>query len=188
MNKKQVIDILVILNSYYGKKFEYPKEEDKLTDVMENTWYKFLKDYPYKVVEVATERLMVKKEWSPTPGEIIGEINRLQESDEDRLTAGEAWELVNNAISEYGYTYNPTKVKEALPNKVLHVAETVGLDLIAKKGKDTYVMNLFIRNFNCIEEKQNQSVKLPPSMKAETDSLIDEFKTPQIEEDLSDDK
>lgn len=170
------------LKSYYNKKFEIPGREKK-QDMMVNTWLNFLGDYPFQVVKVATKNLMIKKEWSPTPGEIIQEINNMQADDEDRLTAGEAWEKVIEAISKHGYTYNPGKVKEELSPKVLHAAEVTGLDLISRKGNDSYVMNLFIKNYNSIKERDEELEKLPHNMRKETKKLADKFKgTPKLEE------
>jgi len=187
MNKKETIDLLVILNSYYGKKFEYPTNDDRMDAVKENTWYKFLKGYPFKVVEVATERLMVKKEWSPTPGEIIQEIEKIKEGEEGTLTAEEAWYKVKEAISEIGWTYNPQEVKESLPDKVLRAAEVIGLGLIAREGgENSYIMNSYIKAYNNLEEKRKEQQRLPGSLREDSQKLADKFKGKPLLEEGSD--
>ena len=183
MNEEQTVLLLITLNSYYGKKFEYPTGRDKLDTAKEKTWYKFLKDYPFQAVETATERLMVKKEWCPTPGEIIQEIEKIKEGKEGTLTAEEAWYKVKEAISDIGYTYHPQKVKEAIPEKALRAAQVIGLGLIAREGgENSYIMNSYIKAYNNLEEKRKEQQRLPQSLKEDTEKLTKKFKgTPQIE-------
>src|SRR6056297_377994 len=63
----------------------------------------------------------------------------------ERLTAGEAWEKVVEAIKKHSYLYNPEKVREVLPDRALRAAEVVGLNLITRKGGDSFVMNTYLK-------------------------------------------
>ena len=175
MSKKEILKLLKYLDSYYEKNFELPTEEDDL-DIKVNTYYDFLGEYSFETVMVATKKLISRKKWPPTPGEIMKQIEELKISDEDKLIAGEAWERVIEAIRRHGYLYNPQKVREALPNKALRAAEVVGLNLISHKGGDSYIMNTYLKVYNNLEDKNRKYEMLPKSMRKEVKQLSDKFK------------
>jgi len=176
MKKTELIKLLKFLNSYYQQKFEYPKSDKTENIMLQETWMMFLGEYDYNLVKTAVKKIVVNKEWPPTPGEIVKEIEQLKMSDEDKLIAGEAWERVIEAIRRHGYLYNPQKVREALPNKALRAAEVVGLNLISHKGGDSYIMNTYLKVYNNLEDKNRKYEMLPKSMRKEVKQLSDKFK------------
>ena len=176
MKKAELVKLLKFLNSYYQQKFEYPKADKTENKMLQETWMMFLGEYDYNLIRTAVKKVVVNKEWPPTPGEIVKEIEQLTRSDEDKLTAGEAWERVTEAIRKHSYLYNPEKVKESLPDKALRAAEVVGLNLIARKGGDSYIMNSYMKVYNNLEDKNREYEMLPNSMKEEVKQLSDRFK------------
>ena len=180
MKRTELIKLLKFFNSYYQKKFEYPKDDTDDTKLMQETWYMFLKEYDYSIIRIAAKKLAINKEWPPTPGEIVKEVENLQKSPEDKLTAGEAWEIVIGAISKYGYFHHPGKVKEEIPDKALRAAEAVGLNLIARQGGESFVMNSYMKVYRNIADKREKLECLPESVQDEVKQLEDKC-TLQIE-------
>lgn len=180
MKKSELVKLLKFLNSYYQQKFEYPKSDKADTKMLQETWFMFLGEYDYNIVRTATKKLVANKEWPPTPGELVKEIENLQKSAEDKLTAGEAWEQVVEAIGRYGYFHNPGKVKEAIPDKALRAAEVVGLDLIARQGGESFVMNSYMKVYRNLADKREKVETLPGAVREEVRQL-EEKCTMQIE-------
>src|SRR6056297_770616 len=176
MKKAELIKLLKFLNSYYQQKFEFPKNDKSENKILQETWMMFLGEYNYYLIRTAVKKIVVSKEWPPTPGEILQELKKLTRPDEDKLTAGEAWELVIQAIRRHSYLYNPQKVKNSLPEKSLRAAEVVGLDLIAQKGGDSYVMNTYLKVYKNLEEKNREYEMLSSSMRAEVKQVFDTLK------------
>lgn len=181
MKKTEIAELFKYLHSYYQKRFDIPTDENDL-NLMINTWYDFLSEYNYQEIMIITKKLISRKEWPPTPGEIAYEIERIKTPREDKLTAGEAWEKVLQAISEHSYFYNPKKVKNVLPEKARKAAEVVGFSLIAREGAgNTYLFNSFKEAYNNLSDKQDRDRLLPGKMREEVNKLVNKFTNPQIE-------
>ena len=102
MKKQEMVKLLKFLNSYYQKKFEYPKETKEDTKMLIETWYMFLGDYDYNLIRTAIKKMVVEKEWPPTPGELVKQIEKLKMSKEEKLSGSEAWSRLQEAINKYG--------------------------------------------------------------------------------------
>jgi len=68
MTKEQVLGLLKYINSYYRNRFELPNNKDELKAIVV-TWHDFLSEIDYSKAQVAVKKLMVEKEWPPTPGD-----------------------------------------------------------------------------------------------------------------------
>ena len=172
MKKSEILKLIRYMNSFYGKRFEIPTASASL-DMKVNTFYKFLKDYDYKITELATDRLIANKEWPPTPGEITQEIERLKAPEEDRLTAGEAWELVLKLIRVYGVMYNAKEVEKRLPRKVLKAVNQVGglRNIGMSDENDSYYMNHFCRVYDSVSQAIDMDERLPEGIKRDIERL-----------------
>lgn len=175
MKKSELVKLLKFLNSYYQEKFKYPKADKSDNKMLQETWYMFLKDYDYNLVRTATKKLVIKKEWPPTPGEIVKEMEKLMLDSNDRLTAGEAWNKVLEAIRKYGTQYNRDKVKEMLPELVMEAVKGVGgLQAIGMSNmNETYMMSQFKRSYNSLKEREDDQRLLPNSLKKDIQRLSD---------------
>ena len=177
MTKKEMVKLLKFLNSYYQQKFDYPKGNKQDTKMMIETWYMFLEEFDYQVVRTAVKKIVVNKEWPPTPGELVKEIKQMQTAEENKLTAGEAWNKVIKAIKKHSYFYNPEKVKEALPEKAKKAAYVVGFNLIARQGDgNSYVFNSFKEVYNNLADKEDKREMLPESVREDVEKVADKFK------------
>lgn len=181
MKKEELVELLKFLNSYYQQRFEFPKKDKSDSKMMIETWYMFLKDYKYEEAMIITRKLVTEKEWPPNPGEIMKEIEKLKAPATEKITAEEAWLMVNNAIEKHSYFYQPEKVREVLPDRVLRAAETVGLDLIANEGQDSYIMNAFIKAYKGLSEREEKTLRLPTSHREAIQELTQKYTQKAIE-------
>lgn len=183
MKKEELIKLLKFLNSYYQQKFEYPKSDTEDSKFIQETWYMFLGEYDYSLVRIAVKKLVVKKEWPPTPGEVVKQIEKLKMSDEDKLTGPEAWDQLCTAIHNYG-RYREKKLLESLPDRVVKAAKVTGMELIYMKGGDSFIQNRFIKTYEQLQERDFERQMLPGSIKKdierigrpEVEKLTDNFK------------
>ena len=169
MKKTELIKLLKFLNNYYQKKFEYPKSNTEETKMLQETWMMFLGEYDYKLVTTATKKIVTEKEWPPTPGEIMKEIEKLQMSEEEKLTGAEAWGQLVQAIQKYG-RYNQKEMLDSLPERVANTARIVGLEVIYMNN-DSFIQNRYINTYNQIQERDFDREMLPGNIKSDVDRI-----------------
>lgn len=184
MTQKELIKVLTFISNAYPQKFNFPCEDEKDSKALINTWGTFVKDYDYKMVQIAVKKLIINKpEWPPTVGELVGEIENIQTPKEDKLSAGEAWELVLKAIRRHGVLYGTERAESELPRKVLKTVNCIGglKNIGMSNENDTYFMNQFCKMYNDVSQAIDMDERLPGSIKKETEMLAEKFKKPQIE-------
>jgi hypothetical protein len=187
LEKSEVIQLLSALDKYYNHKFNFPVEDDDENDLMIEIWYEYLGEYQYKVASVVLKKLMVEKEWPPTPGDLIREIQKAITKDDPvmKISGPKAWNMVVSAISKHSWIYNPKKVKEALPEPVLKAAEVTGFSLINNNADDSFIMNRFIKTYEQIQEREKERMLLPGGIRKDIEK-IERPEVKQLAERISD--
>ena len=158
MDKKEILKLLKYLDSYYSQKFDLPDDKSDF-NLKVNTWYDFLGEYPVKKVMTSTKKLISEKEWPPTPGEIMKQIEKLEMPKEQKLSGAEAWSELQEAIQKYG-RYREQEMLDNIPVRVAKAARIVGLQAIYMNN-DSYMMNRYIEVYENIQERDFERVMLP---------------------------
>lgn len=163
-----MIQLLSILDKYYNHKFNFPVEDDDENSLMIETWHDYLGEYDYKPASIVLKKLMIEKEWPPTPGDLIRGIQKAMTKNDPvmKISGPEAWNKVVTAIRRHSWAYHPEKVKEVLPEPVLKAAEITGFNLINNSGDDnSFLMNRFIKTYEQIQEREKERKLLPGSIR-----------------------
>ena len=186
MKKAEMIKLLKFLNSYYQQKFEYPKPDKEDSKMIEETWYMFLEDYDYSIIRTAAKKIVIEKEWPPTPGEVVREIEKLKMPDEEKLSGQEAWGKVIGLIRRYGVQYEREKILENITETSKEAIKAVGgLRTIGMSDEnETFLMNNFIKAYESFNKRKKETEMLPDSIKndikkiqrSEVEKLADNFK------------
>jgi hypothetical protein len=187
LEKSEVVQLLSILDKYYNHKFNFPVEDDDENALMIETWHDYLGDYDYHPASVVLKKLMIEKEWPPTPGDLIRGIQKAMTRDEPvmKISGPKAWNMVLNAISKHSWVYNPKEVKEALPEPVLKAAEVTGFSLINNNADDSFIMNRFIKTYEQIQEHEKERMLLPGGIRKDIER-IERPEVKQLAERISD--
>lgn len=183
MKNSELVKVLTFISNCYPNKFEYPKQNDTDTEMLEQTWLIFLKDYDYQLVTTALKKLIINKpEWPPTVGELVQAIEDIKTPVSDKLTGGEAWRMVIEAIRKYGVVYGTKEAMSSLPERVQKAVECVGgLRVIGMSDEnDTYLMSQFIRIYNELTEKEIKQEKLPKSVREDIEKLTQKVNNLQL--------
>jgi uncharacterized protein (DUF2164 family) len=195
MKKDEVVKLLNYLNTYYNKKFEIPDNKGKMKMMVE-TWEDFLGEYPYNQVKTATKKLISEKEWPPTPGEIMKQIEELKMPDEEKLSGQEAWGKIIKLIRRYGTEYGREKILENITEISRAAIDAVGgLRIIGISDEnETYLMSNFVGAYESYQERKQEKQMLPGNIRkdldkiksrSEVEKLADNFKgNPAIEEEV----
>ena len=186
MKKAEMIKLLKFLNSYYQQKFEYPKPDKEDSKMIEETWYMFLEDYDYSIIRTAAKKIVIEKEWPPTPGEVVREIEKLKMPDEEKLSGQEAWGKIIKLIRRYGTEYGREKIFENITEISRAAIDAVGgLRIIGMSDEnETFLMNNFIKVYESFNKRKKETEMLPDSIKndikkiqrSEVEKLADNFK------------
>jgi len=177
MKKPEMLKLFKYLHSYYDEKFTIPDEKNDLKLKIE-TWLDFLGDYDYKVVQIATKKIVSQKIWPPTPGEIMKEIEKTKQP--EQISGQEAWGRVIELVRRYGCIYGENKIMEKLSEEMKKAVISVGgLQVIGmSQENDTYLMNNFIKAFESITERAKEIKMLPQSLREEMEKL----KRPEVDQ------
>ena len=181
MKKTELIKLLKFLNNYYQKKFEYPKSNTEETKMLQETWMMYLKEYDYKLVATATKKIVTEKEWPPTPGEIMKQIEKLQMPEEEKITGQEAWAQLVQAIQKYG-RYNQKEMLDSLPERVANAARIVGLEVIYMNN-DSFIQNRYINTYNQMQDRDHEREMLPGNIKSDIE-MIEREKVEQLSKEM----
>lgn len=185
MKRSEVVKTLKFLNTYYQNKFEYPKGTTEDSRMVQDTWLMYLENYNYEVVVAVIKKIVLEKEWPPSPGDVIKAITIAMQP-EDNISGHEAWNMVIDAINRYSAIYNPDKVTDSLPEHIAKTAEVIGLNKIAYNDEhDTYLQNSFINKYNEIKQHDLEREMLTGDVKEgierikrlEVEKLTTKFKT-----------
>lgn len=169
MNKKEIIKLLTYLNHCYPGKFNFPKKVKRENQMLIEVWYDLLKNYQYKKLSSVVKKVVVNNgHWPPSVGEIVKEVEKLSIPAVDKITAGEAWMLVLNAVRKYGY-YNSAQAMESLPKKVRETIEHFGgFEAIChSEANNNYVRSHFIKLYKEVNRHNEEYMYLPSTVRNE---------------------
>ena len=119
---------------------------------------------------LVNKKILIEKEWPPTPGEIVKEIEKLKISDGDKLSGPEAWEKLCHAIQKHG-RYHEKELLDSLPERVARAAQVTGMETIYMDGKNTFVMNRFIKTYEQLQERDFERRMLPGDVKNDIERI-----------------
>lgn len=177
MQKNEVIKLLKYLSDCYPNKFKFPKENKTETQMIIEVWYDFLQYYDYKISAKAAKKLVIiDGKWPPSVGQIVREVKKIKEAEEDRITAGMAWKMVLDAVRKYGY-YKPIKAMNSLPPKVQQAVEHFGgYNVIChSRENDPFVRTQFFRLYNEVNRHKRDLDYLPEEFRREILLLSDDI-------------
>ena len=185
-----MIKLLKFLNSYYQQKFEYPKPDKEDSKMIEETWYMFLEDYDYSIIRTAAKKIVIEKEWPPTPGEVVREIEKLKMPDEEKLSGQEAWGKVIGLIRRYGVQYEREKILENITETSKEAIKAVGgLRTIGMSDEnETYLMSNFVRAYESYQERKQEKQMLPGNIRKDLDKIKSRSEVEKLADNFKGDK
>ena len=190
MKKAEMIKLLKFLNSYYQQKFEYPKPDKEDSKMIEETWYMFLEDYDYSIIRTAAKKIVIEKEWPPTPGEVVREIEKLKMPDEEKLSGQEAWGKIIKLIRRYGTEYGREKIFENISETSRAAIDAVGgLRIIGMSDEnETYLMSNFVRAYESYQERKQEKQMLPGNIRKDLDKIKSRSEVEKLADNFKGDK
>jgi hypothetical protein len=180
MSKKEIIKLLTYLNHCYPGKFNFPKKSKRENQMLIEVWYDLLKNYQHQQISSVVKKIVVNNgHWPPSVGEIVKEVEKLKIPACDKITAGEAWMLVLNAVRKYGY-YNAGEGMQSLPKKVRETVEHFGgfAAICHSEVNNNYVRSHFMKLYKEVNRNNEEYMYLPPAvrdelLKASSDNKFD---------------
>ena len=161
----------------------YPNwKPDNLTDTV-NAWHWALEEYPAEGIKAALQIFVKtnKTGFAPSVSQLIDAMHSPQTN--NRLTEGEAWSLVKDAISDGNY--HARERFEALPPEVQQAiggAEVIrGWAQTDTEEVNTVIMSNFQRAYRCVLERAEYESKVPPQLSDFIKQLSDKVAPKQIE-------
>ena len=169
MNKKEIIKLLTYLNHCYPGKFKFPKKSKRENEMLIEVWYDLLKYYDNHQLSSVVKKIVVNNgHWPPSVGEIVKEIEKLNIPAADKISAGEAWMLVLNAVRKYGY-YNAREGMQSLPEKVRETVEHFGgfAAICHSEVNNNYVRSHFMKLYQEVNRHNEEYMYLPKVVRNE---------------------
>ena len=156
MNMAETLKLLTIIGSAY-RNFEVPQTEE---DMKLHTWHKMLKDLGFNLAQASVQKHIAENKYPPSISEIREQAVEVENYEEGRLTAGEAWGKVIQAVRDYGY-YREQEALDSLPEKAAKTAEALGWQSICDAKEEGVARGQFLKIYKQIAERDRQDDKLP---------------------------
>lgn len=170
MNREETLKVCLIVQSAYPQHYE--RFTDRERQCMSEVWNAVLSDYTYQMVCAGVKAFIATdtKGFPPSPGQIIDHIHKLTEKPENRLSEGEAWQMVYKAICNGIYG-----AEEEYANLPPIVQRAVGSpDVIrawAMEENVNVTQSNFQRSYRTVAEQYREEAKLPQSVVALVDKM-----------------
>ena len=175
MNREDTVRLLTLLKAVYPHSFRDMTKPDAEAVLM--LWQRMFSGDDPALVFAAVDALIASRTvgYSPTPGEVKEQMQRLKKPDElDELAA---WALVSKACSNGLYGYREEYAK--LPPEVQRaVGAPEQLREWAKMDVDTVqsvVASNFQRNYRTTQARQKELEKLPENVRSMLTGLADKL-------------
>lgn len=181
MTREETQELLLAISSLYPNF----KPEDKTLTI--NSWHWALADYPVQAIKGALQIYLKTNNtgFAPSVSQLIGAMHSV--SDNDRLTEGEAWDLVKRAIQDGNYhaeeRFNelPPLVRRAVGSANM-IHQWAGTD---SDEVNTVIMSNFQRTYRAMASKQSYYDKVPDALqdvvRNVAESLTDRARVQMIE-------
>lgn len=176
MNKTETLRIMASLRVAYP---DYYKNQSRdMAEAAVNLWLDMLKSYDYTTVNMAIRALISTQKFAPKISEVIEKIRELTSPPE--LGEGQAWSLVQKAVSQSGYRYReeferlPPDVQAAVgAPEILHQWA-----LLDTGDLETVIHSNFNRAYRARVQKRREWNALPEDVQQFARSLSETL--PQI--------
>ena len=172
MTRKETMQLIFIIKAAYPKYFQKNTEEE--IKYMHEAWFMVMEDYDYKLACAGVKAFISTdtEGFPPSPGQIIDKIHKLTEKPENRLSESEAWSMVYKAICNG--IYNAEDEFNKLPPVVQRAVGSA--DVIrawAMEENVNVTQSNFQRAYRTVSAEHKEESKLPQSVKALVDSMIE---------------
>lgn len=175
MTLTESIEVLAVLKAAYPHSFQKMSKSDYEATV--SLWARLFAADPASEVAAAVDALLATRTvgYSPTPGEVKEQMQRLRTQDE--LDEGAAWALVSKACSDGLYHYKeqyaklPPEVQDAV-GAPEQLREWAKLDV---ETVQSVVASNFQRNYRARQTRRKELEKLPPNLRPVISGLADHF-------------
>lgn len=147
-------------------------------------WYALLKDLPYDVASMATQKHMMSSNRIPTPADIRAEAVKLTAPDE--LNETEAWTLVSKAIRNS--SYNSIQEFSKLPplvQKAVGQPSQLAQWAMDEDYNESVVASNFMRTYRGEVAREKEHNKLPEKMRGLIESVNKSSYSAQIAQNNS---
>ncbi|MFW6026793.1 MAG: replicative helicase loader/inhibitor [Candidatus Woesearchaeota archaeon] len=170
MNKEELLKIVSIIESCYPNRFGYAEKNKSDRQMFLETWFAFLKDFPYKLAEIAIYKLAAESKYPPSIHDILEKIEKIKNP--NRLNADKAWKLVENAVGRFG-RHNPREAFDNLPPIVVDTIKLFGgWDKVCNRDvNNSYSLTEFKNIFNSLMEEHITNDRLPGNIKEKIISI-----------------
>ena len=148
MDKKEMIKIFSIFNVCYPKFMESGKEE-----IMLNVWHELLKEYPYELVMLSSQKHIKSSKFAPTIHDIIDGISEYENI--GKIDAITAWGMVVRAIRNYGY-YRQVEALNSMPEDVAKIVENMGWQNLCMSENDMADRAHFTKAYEAYNKREKQ--------------------------------
>lgn len=162
-------------------------------------WYSFLKDFDYEAVSKAVQEVLRSSRYKPTIADIIERIH--SETEQDRLTAMEAWSLVRRAMrnSIYGAEKEFEKLPEECRRAIGSPDNLREMATMDEATVESVQQSHFIKTYRAVTEKaaREERATLPQHMQRlkqleelqkKTAGALEASKRPEIAAKAGEDK
>lgn len=145
-------------------KTAYPNSRFDANEQTLLLWHEMLADIPAEIATLAVKSMVATLKFPPSIADVREAVSRNERELRGYMTAGEAWDAVRRAISNYGY-YQPEKARESLGERLWKaVGMAGGWTLLCTTDEVTTVSAQFERRYNAMVEQETYHMQVPETV------------------------
>lgn len=154
MSKQEIIELFNLIKSEYRNFMD----EETDTEVKLNLWHLSLKNIQKELAVTAFHQHCISNEgqFAPSLHHITKQINKFVCVNKNILTADKSWEIILDAVRDYGY-YNAESAIESFEPEIRKALKPIGFRNICHCdiSKLNFLKKSFIENFEKIQNDES---------------------------------
>lgn len=154
MKKAETVKVMTTIAANY-RNFD-------VDDFKVELWYDMLKDLPFPLVMASVKMVMMSSKYPPTIAEIREGVVKL--SDNQGITAGEAWGEVTRGIAKFG-SYDPEGAFSIMSPMTLKVVKQLSWREICSSENISVTRGQFIKIYDSLRVREEHEKLLPEGFK-----------------------
>lgn len=159
MDKSETVKLFAVIAAMYPRESAF-KNATPETII---AWQSMLEDIPFTVAQAALKATAANSPFVPAISEIRQWAMKVMYP--EMLGPDEAWGIVRQAISKYGY-YQRKKARKSMPPEVWAMVERIGWNDLCTGENAAVDRGQFMKMWNVYLTRQWEKAVLPPAVQA----------------------
>lgn len=148
----------------------YPRFQVDGAGLTLKVWYEMLGDLDYKLIQTATQKLILESPFPPTIADVRKQVVEITQDPADQIDGATAWGEVMDAIRYYGY-YRQAEALASMSPRTSRVVKMMGWQEICTCEEPGVIRGQFLKMYNTYATREKQNALLPTGLREQIQQI-----------------